>query len=194
MLINRIIGAFTFRRGVYAEVEKDTAFTTTAWILVAVVAFLNQLGSFASSTDWLIVAIVGTIFALLGALLGFAVGVLVINLLGRTVFNADVSFNELVRTLGLAYVWQVIGVLSILAAFSEALSCVLAPVQIIAMILMIIAWFIAAKEALDLGWVQTIVTVILGWLAQFVITVVITGLVLGLFELGVVAMGELFDF
>ena len=188
MLTNRIIGAFTFRKGAYAEVEKDTSFTTTAWILVAVVAFLNQLGSFASSSDWLIGAIVGTIFAILG----FAVGALVINWVGRTVFNADVRFDELVRTLGLAYVWQVIGVLGILSAFSEALSCLLAPVQIIATILMIIAWFIAAREALDLEWVQTIVTVILGWLAQFVITAVIAGLVLGLFELSVTAMGELF--
>ena len=133
-----------------------------------------------SSTDWLFGAIVGTIFAILG----FAVGVLVINWVGRVVFKADVSFNELVRTLGLAYVWQVVGVLGILAAFSEALSCVVGPVQIIAMILMIIAWFIAAKEALDLEWVQTIVTVILGWLAQFVITTFITGLALGLLELG----------
>ena len=49
MLVNRIIGAFTFRKGVYAEVEKDTSFTTTAWILVVVASFLNQLGLFASS-------------------------------------------------------------------------------------------------------------------------------------------------
>ncbi len=183
MLINRIIGAFTFRKSVYAEVEKDTSFTTTAWILVAVVAFLNRFGSLASGN--LIGAIVSTLFAILG----FAVGVLVINWAGRTIFNADVSFDELVRTLGLAYVWQVIGVLNILATFSEALSCVLAPVQIITIILMIIAWFIAAKEALDLEWGQTIVTVILGWLAQFVITTVIAGLALGLFELGAGAIG-----
>jgi hypothetical protein len=185
MLTNRIIGAFTFRKGVYAEVEKDTSFTTTAWILVVVVAFLKQLGSFASSTDWLIAAIMGTI----AAIPGFAVGVLVINWVGHTVFKADVSFGELVRTLALAYVWQVIGVLGILTAFSEALFYLLDPVQIIAAILMIVAWLIAAKEALDLEWVQTIVTVILGWLAQFVFTVFITGLVLGLFELGVTAIG-----
>jgi hypothetical protein len=187
MLTTRIIGAFTFRRGAYAEVEKDTSFTTTAWILVAVVAFLNRLGSFASSDpiSWLIGAIGGTILAILG----FAVGALVINWVGRVVLKADVRLDELVRTLGLAYVWQVIGILGILAAFSEALSYVLVPVQIIAGILMIIAWFLAAKEALDLEWVQTIVTVILGWLAQFVITTVITGLVLGLFELGVTALG-----
>jgi hypothetical protein len=190
MLVNRIVGAFTFRKGVYAEVEQDTTFTTTAWILVAVVAFLNQLGSTASAdlVNWLLGAIVGTIFAILG----FAVGALVINWVGRAVFHADVNFNELVRTLGLAYVWNVIGVLGVLAAISGALSCLLAPVMIIAVLLMIIAWFIAAKEALDLEWVQTIAAVILGWLALVVITIVIGGLVLGLFGLGAAAVGGLF--
>lgn len=189
MLINRIIGAFTFRKGVYAEVEKDTAFTATAWILVVVVAFLNRLGSAASAelVNWLIGAVVGTIFAIVG----FAVGVLVINWVGRNVFNADVSSDELVRTLGLAYVWQVIGVLGILTAFSEALSCVLAPVMIIAVILMVIAWFVAAKEALDLEWGQTIVTVILGWLALVVIMIV-AGVVLRLLGLSAAEVGELF--
>jgi len=187
MLVNRIVGAFTFRKGVYAEVEQDTTFTTTTWILVAVVAFLNQLGSTASAdlVTWLLGAIVGTIFAILG----FAVGALVINWVGRAVFHADVSFDELVRTLGLAYVWNVIGVLGVLSAISGALSCLLAPVMIIAVLLMIVAWFIAAKEALDLEWVQTIAAVILGWLALVVITIVIGGLVLGVLGLGAAAVG-----
>jgi len=185
MLTNRIIGAFTFRKGVYAEVENDTSFTTTAWILVAVVAFLSRLGSFVSTSNWLLAAIVGTILAILG----FALGAWIVNWVGRALFNADVRFDELVRTLGLAYVWQVVGILGILSAFSDALSCVLAPVQILAAILMIAAWFIAAKEALDLEWVQTIVTVVLGWLAQFVIATVVGGLLLGLFELGVTSLG-----
>ena len=190
MLASRIIGVFTFRKGVYPEVEKETSFTTTAWILVAVVAFLNRLGSFASSSDWVFAAIVGTG----SAILGFAVGLLIINWVGRTIFRAEVSFDELVRTLGLAYVWQVVGVLGVVAAFSEALSYLLAPVQIIAGILMIIAWLLAAREALDLEWVQTIVTVILGWLAQFVIMTVLAALVLGLLELGGAAMGGLLGF
>lgn len=186
MLMERIIGAFTFRKGVYAEVEKDTTFTTTAWILVVVVAFLSQLGSQASSNlvGWLVGAVVGTIFAVIA----FAVGALVINWVGRAVFNADVTFEELVRTLGLAYVWQVVGIIGALAAFSTALSCLLTPVMIIASILMMIAWFVATKEALDLEWVQTIVTVILGWIAVIVITVV-AGIVLGLLGVGAYAVG-----
>ena len=191
MLTERIIGAFTFRSGVYAEVEEDTNFTKTAWILVVVVAFLNQIGSFASSelVNWLVGAVVGTIFAVVA----FAVGALVINWVGRGVYKAEVTFDELVRTLGLAYVWQVVGVLGVLSAFSATLSCVLAPVMVIAAILLVVAWFIAAKEALDLDWVKTIITVILGWLALIVITA-IAAIVVGLLGFGGAALGGLLGF
>jgi hypothetical protein len=130
MLTERIIGAFTFRKGVYAEVESDTTFTQTAWIIVVVVAFLNQLGSNASTNilNWLGGAVIGTIFAVIG----FAVGALVINWIGGALFNADVTFDELVRTLGLAYVWQIIGFLGVVSAFSTALQCILAPLSVIA--------------------------------------------------------------
>ena len=55
-----------------------------------------------------------------------------------------------------------------------------------------IAWFVATKEALDLEWVQTIVTVVIGWLVLIVITAVIGGLVLGAVGLGAAAFGGLF--
>jgi hypothetical protein len=186
MLMGRIIGAFTFRKGVYAEVEKDTSFTTTAWILVVVVAFLNQLGAHASGNlvRWLAGTVAGTIVAVVA----FAVGALVINWVGRAVFNADVTFEELVRTLGLAYVWQVVGIIGVVTAISGALACVLAPVLFIAWVLMMIAWLLATKEALDLEWVQTIVTVVIGWIVYIAISVV-AGIVLGLLGLGAGAVG-----
>jgi hypothetical protein len=133
--------------------------------LVVVVAFLNQLGSFASSSEllgWLIGAVVGTILAIIG----FVVAILVINWAGRIAFKADVSFNELVRTLGLAYVWQVVGVLGIPIAFSDIFSGELYMIKVLAVVMLIISWLVAAKEALDLGWLQTGVTVLLGWIAQ----------------------------
>ncbi len=187
MLTDRIIGAFTFRSGVYREVEEDAAFTQTAWLLVIVVAFLNQLGAHASGRPlrWLLGAVLGTV----GAVIGFAVGSFIINWVGRAVFNAKVTFEELVRTLGLAYVWNVVGILGILG-FSRALSCLLAPVRVIAWVLGLLSWFVAAKEALDLEWTPTIVTVILGWIALFVIMLV-TGAVLGLLGLGTAALGGL---
>ena len=188
MLTDRIIAAFTFRSEVYKEVENDTTFTQTAWLLVAVVAFLAQLGSRAADglVGWLIGAVVGTIFAVIG----FAVGAFVIDWVGRTVFNAEVTFEELVRTLGLAYVWNVVGVIGILGVLSDALACLLAPVTFVAWIAGLISWFVAAKEALDLEWVQTIVTVILGWLA-LVVVMLVAGAVLTLLGLGAAAVGGL---
>jgi hypothetical protein len=186
MLMDRIMGAFTFRKGIYREVEEDASFTGTAWLLVVVVAFLNQLGAKAgagSITGWLLGAILGTVFTVIG----FAVGVLVINFVGRTFFNAEVTFEELVRTLGLAYIWNIIGFIGILAVFSSALACVLAPAILVASILGIVAWFIAVKEALDLDWVGTIVTVVIGWIVMFLITGIAT-LILGALGLGVSAV------
>jgi len=189
MLADRIIGAFTFRSGVYAEVEKDTTFTTTAWLLVIVVGFLKQLGSTAQPNliRWLGGAVVGTIVVVIG----FAVAAFIVNWVGRTVFNAEVTFDELVRTLGLAYVWNIVGVVGIVGAISPGLACLIAPVGILAWIAGLIAWLVAAKEALDLEWVQTIVTVFLGWVVMAIITIVVGGFVLGLLGLGAAAVGGL---
>jgi len=189
MLTERIIGAFTFRKGVYAEVERDISFTTTAWLIVAVVAFLNQLGSQATSNvlSWLFGAILGAV----GAVAGFALGAWVISWVGKTVFNADVTFEELVRTLGLAYVWQAIGFFAILGRFSEALGCLLTPILLLSVIAMLAAWLIAAKEALDLEWVETIITVVIGWIALLVVTFAI-GAIVGLLGLGAAAVGGVF--
>jgi hypothetical protein len=189
--MQRIIGAFTFRKEVYAEVEKDTSFTTTAWLLVAVVAFISNLGSAAATAGnvggWILGAILGTVFAVIA----FAAGAWVISWLGRALFQADVSFDELVRTLGLAYVWQIVGVLSLLGAISDALGCLVAPIIFISFLAMIAAWFIAAKEALDLEWGQTIVVVIVGGVAFIVVSMVIGGLVLGAVGVGAAVLGGL---
>jgi len=165
--MDRIIKALTFKTDVYAEVENDATFTSTAWIIVVVVSFLNQLGARAGSNigNWLLGAIIGTAFAVLA----FAVATYVINLVGKVVFKADVDFGELVRTLGLAYVWQIVGLLGILGVISVALACLISPLIFIGWILTVVAWFIAVKEALDLDWVPTIVTVVIGWVVLIVI-------------------------
>jgi hypothetical protein len=180
MLMNRIIGAFSFKREIFREVEQDTAFTSTAWLIVVVVSLLNQLGSLgdratAGIGNWILGAIIGTVFAVLG----FALAAFVIGFVGKSVFKADVSFDELVRTLGLAYVWNVIGFLGILGAISNVLLCIVSPAVIVGALLGLIAWFIAVKEALDLEWLQTIITVVIGFVVILVVNL-IAGAVLGL--------------
>ena len=189
--MDRIIGAFTFRKGVYAEVEHDDTFTTTAYIIVAVVALLSQLGAnagagFDNLLGWAGGTVIGTVFAVVA----FAIGVAVVSWVGRAIFNAEVTFQELVRTLGLAYVWQAVGVLGILGALSASLSCVVAPVTLAASLAFLVSWFIAAKEALDLEWLQVIITVVVAWVAVVAITFA-AGAIIALLGFGAAAAGGL---
>jgi len=188
MLVQRITGALTFRRGVYADVEADRTFTATAWLLVAIFALLNQLGSYASQSffDWLVSTGIGT----LTAIAGFAVAAAVINWVGRGVYNAEVTFDELVRTMGLASVWTAVGVLGAIAAFSDALSCILGPVIVISWIALVLAWFVAVHEALDVNWGKTVITVIIGFI-PWAIIMVLTGVVLSLLDLTATGFGNL---
>jgi hypothetical protein len=193
MLMNRIIGALTFKREVYAEVEKDTSFTGTAWALVAVVGLLSQLGSavtFAYGQDgtfnvttWLLAGVVGAVLGVAG----FALGAFVIAWVGKALFKADVSFEETVRTLGLAQVWGVIGVLNAAGVAIPFLGCITAPLTCVAAILALASWFVAAQEALDLDTGQTAITVILGWFVSFFVTAFLSGIVFA--AIGIAAGG-----
>jgi hypothetical protein len=182
-MMERIIAAFTFRKEVYAEVEKDVEFTQTAWILVAVVSLLNQIGQlpnfgFSRIGAWLISAIIMVIFSVAG----FALSAFVISWAGKQFFKAETDFNEMVRVLGLAYVWNAIGVIGIVG-FIPFLACVLAPLVIVAGIAGFVSWLFAAKEALDLDWVPTAITLVIGWVIGFIITA-IAGVIIGVLGVG----------
>lgn len=190
-MMDRIIGAFTFRKGVYSEVEHDVSFNQSAWIIVAVTAFLNQLGSNAALAsvvggNWIMSALGGTVFAIAA----FAIGAFVISYVGKTLFNAEVTFEEMLRTLGLAYVWNVIGFLGIIALAGRTLACITGPISLLAGIAGLVAFFVAAKEALDLEWPQTIGTVLIGWVAMWIVTM-IAGAILGIFGLAGAGAGAL---
>jgi hypothetical protein len=166
-LVPRIIGAFTFKTAVYDDVENDESFTQMAYIIVAVVAILKALP---------VLDIAGIIVSIILAIVGFFVMAWVISAVGKAVFKAPVSTAEMIRTLGLAYVWNIVGILGFIP-------CLGALAIFIASILGLVASFIAAKAALDLDWVQTLVTVFIGWLVMMVI-VFIGGAILAAIGIG----------
>lgn len=188
MLMKRILGAFMFRKEVYAEVERDVEFTNTAWILVAVVSLISQLGQlpaygFKGIVSWLIASLIKVVFAV-GA---FALGAFIVSWAGKQFFKAQVDFGEMVRVLGLAYVWNIIGAVGILG-FVPVLLCILTPITIVAAVAGFVAWLFAAKEALDLDWLPTIITVVAGWVITFIVTAV-AGMIISALGIGVAVVG-----
>lgn len=176
MLTDRIMAAFMFRREVYAEVENDVTFTQTAWMIVLISNFLSQLGSktslIAVQGGNFIDYLLGVFFGTLGAVLAFAIGAYVITYIGKSMFNAQVTFDEVVRTAGLASVWGVIGLVGILG-FLPALVCALSPALLLAAVLSILAMFFALQEALDLETFQTIIVVVIAFVIQLVVNGII---------------------
>jgi hypothetical protein len=126
------------------------------------------------------------------SVIGFAVAAYLISVLGKTLFSAEVTFGETVRTLGLAYIWNAIGFLAIVGAISAVLLCVVSPVTIIAAILGFAAWLVAAKEALDLDWGKTLVVIIVGIVVYFAVLLV-AGIIVGILGLGAGMVGGLFS-
>ena len=191
--MEKIIGAISFKSGVYAEAKKDAGFNSTAWLIVATSAMLSALGNGAGSArlsffGWLM----GSLFAAGFGVLGFALAVLVIQWVGKTVFNTTAGFNELVRPLGLARIWHVVGVLGLLALISPSLRCVTGIFNVAAAILGFIAWLWAVREAMGLDWAQAVAVVILGMVVVLVVTFLSTSL-LGLIGfLGATFVGNTF--
>jgi hypothetical protein len=191
--MNRIVGALTFKRQVYADVEKDTSFNATAWAIVAGLALITQFGTYwfaaEDTTSAIVAGAVGTIITVVG----FAVGAWVIAWMGKAMFKADVSFDEMVRTLGLAYIWNFFGALAALGNVIPLLGCLTAPGACIGWILGLVSYFIATQEALDLDTGQTVITVIAGWVVTFLIIASAT-FVIGLLGVSVGAASGMFNF
>ncbi len=193
-MIDRIIRALKFETGVYKEVESDTSFTSTAWMLVAVVSFLSNLGSNAQTVHtiggrWVFGALIGTVTSVAA----FALGALLMNWVGRTFFKADVTFDELVRTLGLAHVWTAVEFLGVIALGAPGLKCVTGPITFLAGIAGLASWFFAAREALDLEWPQVIGVVIIGWVVMTLLAALASALVLSLLGLTAAGIHSLFS-
>ncbi len=197
MLMDRIMGAFTFKREVYADVKKDASFTPTAWGIVIVVNVLNQLASFVAAGAVAAAAagalggvsglgsavsssFLGSIVSMLIGVVAFAVGVWVVMFVAKQLFQATATFDELLRPMGLAYVWGIVGFLSILAIITPLLLCLVGIVGLVGAVLSAVSMAIAIKEALGLDWTQTIITIVIAWVAIFIVSAVLGGIVAGI--------------
>lgn len=164
MLGEYIQGALRFQSATYEQVEHDERFTATAWILVGVSSFLAMLGVNAgiapeSLGNWLLSAVLMSVFMLIG----FAVAAAIVTVVGRLAFRADVTYAEMVRSLGLASIWISVGFLGILVLILPVLIILIGPALIVGTSAAIVSWFIAAHRALDTTLPQTLLTILLAW-------------------------------
>lgn len=157
-LVDRMMGAAFLKVDTFEEVEHDETATLQAAAVVAMVAVAAALGASP-------LGLAGAVRGALVALVGWLVWAGVTYLVGDKLFGGTATWGELLRTLGFA---QAPGVL-LLLGFIPLLGWV---VSLVVGIWMLVAAFIAIRQALDFGNGKTFATVIVGWIIYWVLTLI----------------------
>jgi hypothetical protein len=149
-LVDRMMGAAFLSIGTFEEVEHDETATLQAALVVVIVAVAGGIGALHRG-------LLGSLGVAGSALVGWAVWAGITYLVGTKIFHGTATWGELLRTLGFA---QSPGILLILA-FIPLLGWIL---HLLVPLWMLVAGFIAVRQALDFGNGKTFLTVLVGWL------------------------------
>jgi len=165
--VERMVGAATLDVRIYEEVEHDQNATGQAAGVVALVAIAAAIGSYGMG------GIYGAIGSIVAAFVGWVIWSAVTLVIGTKIFDGTADMGEMLRTLGFAQAVGVIKVLGIIPLLGWIAS-------IAAGIWMLVCGVVAVRQALDFTTGKAIGTVVLGWLAMFLLTVMIGGIMAGL--------------
>jgi hypothetical protein len=186
-MLERIIRIVKLDFSVFKEIESDPEATTQAAIIVVAASVLSGIGSaIATSTSQGGVGrpIMSFISAVISGVVGWIVWSLVSHFVGKSLFNATGSLENLLRVIGYANAPQLLGVL----AFIPCLGWLAA---LAGAIIALIASIMAIAEGLNLPTGQAVIVAIIGWLGLVAVSTVI-GLILGVGAAGLGALAGAF--
>ncbi len=156
-LVQRMKGAALLNIDTYEEVEADASATGQAAAVVVMVAIASSIGAADEGLGAIITAP-------MGQLIGWLVWAGVTYLIGEKVFGGTATWGELLRTLGFAQSPGVLYLFGVLPLIGGSVRFVVA-------IWMLLAGIIGIRQALDFSTGKAVLTALLGWLAFFLVSV-----------------------
>lgn len=147
-LATRMMGAAFLNVDTFEEVEADQTATTQAATVVVLVALCQAMGSWTLgpfAAAWAAIVAFGSWLVWAG----------ITYLVGEKIFDGEATWGELLRTLGFAQAPGVLFVLGVIPFFGSISSLVVS-------LWIMVAGFIAIRQALDIGNAQTLFTVLIG--------------------------------
>jgi hypothetical protein len=167
-LTDRMIRAARLDVALYNEVEADTTANNQALTVVVLGAVASGIGSALSSivAGRPSVAFGGLIAGVVLALIGWAVWSYVMYFVGTRLFHGTATYGELLRTLGFAYTPSVLLILGFIPLLGGI-------IDLVVFIWLIVAGFIAIREALDLDTGNTIATIVVGFIAYAIVAAIV---------------------
>ena len=171
-MIKRITRAIMLDREFYKEAEADTSLNQEALTIVIIVSVIGGIGAFISSlmAQSFGRAIVALLVTSGLGVANYYIWAYVTHFIGTNMFKGDADPGELLRVLGYASAPRLLALLGFIP-------CVGWLISLAGGIWALVAGFFGVQEALDLDTTETLVTVVLGWLAILIITAIVTSLI-----------------
>jgi hypothetical protein len=185
VMINRVVRAAMLDINLYEEVEADRSLTQEALMVVILVSIAAGIGSFLAGVlgrGGIGAAVSGLIFAVVMGVLGYYIWAYVTYWVGTKVFDGTADVGEMLRTLGYASGPRVLSILVFIPCLGPLAGLAGA-------IWALITGVVAVRQALDFDTTKAVLTVIIGWVIVFVITIVVTAV----FGIGTAGLGAGLD-
>jgi len=168
-MINRVVRAAMLDVNLYEEVEADTTLTQEALMVVILVSIASGVGSFLAGVIGgdIGAAVLGLVLGVVMGVLGYYIWAYITYFVGTNLFEGTADVGEMLRTLGYASGPRVLGVLAFIPCLGPLAALVGA-------LWALVTGVVAVRQALDFDTGKAILTVIIGWVIVFIITVVVS--------------------
>lgn len=180
-LLPRMLRAARLDVAFYNEVEADTSLNGQALLVVIIVAIASGLGSLLGGLiggSGLVAAITALIVGILLTVLGYYIWAYLTLLIGTRLFGGTADLGEMLRVIGYANAPNALGFFSFIPILGGRIALVLGDlIPLVGSLWALVAGVIAVREALDLDTGKALLTVLIGWLVVFIVSLLIGGLV-----------------
>lgn len=156
-LLGRMLGAAVLDTSVYREVTEDRFATGQALLVVVATTIMAGIGGLRAGVTGLVVGLVGS-------LIGWVLYAAVTYWLGSSIFRArrtPGALSGLLRALGFASSPRILLFLGFIPVFGIVIG-------VLVLVWTLVTTVIALQEALNLATGGAVVTAVLGWVALFV--------------------------
>lgn len=168
-MINRVVRAARLDVDLYEGVEADTSLTQEALIVVVLVSIAGGIGSFLAGifSGSIGSALLGLILSVVLGVISYYIWAYVTYFVGTELFEGTADVGELLRTLGYASGPRVLSILTFIPCLGPLAGLVGA-------IWALVAGVVAVRQALDFDTTKTILTVVIGWVIVFIVTILVS--------------------
>lgn len=165
--IRRAIGAALLRKSVFEEIEHDRSLDRAAVAVVAVAATADGIGLMlrnAMGPDGFqpVAALLRLGFGIVIGIFVYYVMAYMIHYFGSGFFGAKGGVDQVRRTVGFAYGPRALGLLAFVPTVGPWLA-------LLGWVWALAAGFVAARQALDISNVRTLATVVIAFVAGFLL-------------------------